>query len=66
MRRVLSTFGAVINPPSGHVRFAGTITLPQDVFARVLEMQSSTPSTKCRSCASAAAADAGLQRVPAC
>jgi creatinine amidohydrolase len=27
-----------IKPPSGHMRFAGTITLPHDVFARVLEM----------------------------
>jgi creatinine amidohydrolase len=26
-----------INPPTGHMRFAGTITLPQDVFSRVLE-----------------------------
>jgi creatinine amidohydrolase len=28
-----------IKPTSGHMRFAGTITLPQDVFVRVLEMQ---------------------------
>jgi creatinine amidohydrolase/Fe(II)-dependent formamide hydrolase-like protein len=26
-----------ISPPSGHMRFAGTISIPQDVFARVLE-----------------------------
>jgi creatinine amidohydrolase/Fe(II)-dependent formamide hydrolase-like protein len=26
-----------INPPTGHMRFAGTITLPQDVFTQVLE-----------------------------
>jgi creatinine amidohydrolase len=26
-----------INPPTGHMRFAGTITTPQDVFAKVLE-----------------------------
>jgi creatinine amidohydrolase/Fe(II)-dependent formamide hydrolase-like protein len=26
-----------ITPPSGHMRFAGTITTPQDVFAKVLE-----------------------------
>ena len=26
-----------VNPPTGHMRFAGTITLPQDVFAKVLE-----------------------------
>jgi creatinine amidohydrolase/Fe(II)-dependent formamide hydrolase-like protein len=26
-----------INPPTGHMRFAGTISLPQDVFVRVLE-----------------------------
>src|SRR5688572_2222010 len=26
-----------IDPPSGHMRFAGTITTPQDVFAKVLE-----------------------------
>ena len=26
-----------INPPTGHMRFAGTITLPQDVFSEVLE-----------------------------
>ncbi|MGQ0733596.1 MAG: creatininase family protein [Acidobacteriota bacterium] len=26
-----------INPPTGHMRFAGTITLPQDVFSKVLE-----------------------------
>src|SRR5688572_2506876 len=26
-----------IDPPSGHMRFAGTIATPQDVFAKVLE-----------------------------
>ena len=26
-----------IEPPTGHMRFAGTITTPQDVFAKVLE-----------------------------
>jgi creatinine amidohydrolase len=26
-----------VNPPTGHMRFAGTITIPQDVFAKVLE-----------------------------
>src|SRR5687768_13590896 len=26
-----------INPPTGHMRFAGTISLPQDVFVNVLE-----------------------------
>ena len=26
-----------INPPTGHMRFAGTITLPQEVFGKVLE-----------------------------
>ena len=26
-----------ISPPTGHMRFAGTITTPQDVFAKVLE-----------------------------
>src|SRR5882672_629274 len=26
-----------INPPTGHMRFAGTITTPQDVFVKVLE-----------------------------
>ena len=26
-----------VNPPTGHMRFAGTITTPQDVFAKVLE-----------------------------
>ena len=26
-----------IDPPSGHMRFAGTISTPQDVFAKVLE-----------------------------
>lgn len=26
-----------INPPSGHMRFAGTITTPDDVFGKVLE-----------------------------
>ena len=26
-----------INPPTGHMRFAGTITTPQDVFGKVLE-----------------------------
>lgn len=26
-----------INPPTGHMRFAGTITLPQEVFSKVLE-----------------------------
>jgi creatinine amidohydrolase/Fe(II)-dependent formamide hydrolase-like protein len=26
-----------INPPTGHMRFAGTITLPEDVFVSVLE-----------------------------
>jgi creatinine amidohydrolase len=26
-----------INPPSGHMRFAGTISLPEDVFSKVLE-----------------------------
>ncbi len=26
-----------VNPPTGHMRFAGTITLPEDVFAKVLE-----------------------------
>ena len=26
-----------INPPTSHMRFAGTITIPQDVFANVLE-----------------------------
>ncbi len=26
-----------IDPPTGHMRFAGTISIPQDVFARVLE-----------------------------
>jgi creatinine amidohydrolase/Fe(II)-dependent formamide hydrolase-like protein len=26
-----------INPPTSHMRFAGTITTPQDVFAKVLE-----------------------------
>jgi len=26
-----------INPPSGHMRFAGTISLPQEIFASVLE-----------------------------
>ena len=26
-----------VNPPTGHMSFAGTITLPQDVFAKVLE-----------------------------
>ena len=26
-----------INPPTGHMRFPGTITTPQDVFAKVLE-----------------------------
>ena len=26
-----------INPPTGHMRFAGTTTTPQDVFAKVLE-----------------------------
>ena len=26
-----------INPPTGHMRFAGTITLPQDVFSKLLE-----------------------------
>ena len=29
-----------VNPPTGHMRFAGTITLPQDVFAKVLEYAS--------------------------
>src|SRR4026208_662433 len=29
--------GGAINPPTGHMRFAGTITLPQDVFSKVLE-----------------------------
>jgi creatinine amidohydrolase/Fe(II)-dependent formamide hydrolase-like protein len=27
-----------INPPTGHMRFAGTVTLPQDVFSKVLDM----------------------------
>ena len=26
-----------INPPTGHMRFPGTITTPQDVYAKVLE-----------------------------
>lgn len=26
-----------VDPPTGHMRFAGTITTPQDVFAKVLE-----------------------------
>jgi len=26
-----------VNPPTGHMRFAGTITTPEDVFAKVLE-----------------------------
>src|SRR5919112_5285797 len=26
-----------INPPTGHMRYAGTITTPQDVFVKVLE-----------------------------
>ena len=26
-----------INPPTGHMRFAGTITLPQEVFGKLLE-----------------------------
>jgi creatinine amidohydrolase/Fe(II)-dependent formamide hydrolase-like protein len=26
-----------ISPPTGHMRFSGTISLPQDVFAKVLE-----------------------------
>ena len=26
-----------VNPPTGHMRFTGTITTPQDVFAKVLE-----------------------------
>jgi creatinine amidohydrolase len=26
-----------INPPTGHMRFAGTISVPQDVFVKVLE-----------------------------
>src|SRR5918995_5203578 len=26
-----------VDPPSGHMRFAGTITTPEDVFAKVLE-----------------------------
>jgi creatinine amidohydrolase len=26
-----------IDPPTGHMRFAGTITLPEDVFSKVLE-----------------------------
>jgi len=26
-----------INPPTGHMRFAGTISLPEDVFSKVLE-----------------------------
>ena len=26
-----------VNPPTGHMRFSGTITTPQDVFAKVLE-----------------------------
>jgi creatinine amidohydrolase len=26
-----------VNPPTGHMRFAGTITLPDDVFSKVLE-----------------------------
>ena len=26
-----------IDPPTGHMRFAGTITLPEDLFAKVLE-----------------------------
>ncbi len=26
-----------VNPPTGHMRFAGTITTPQDVFAKVVE-----------------------------
>src|SRR5678815_415377 len=26
-----------VTPPTGHMRFAGTITTPQDVFAKVLE-----------------------------
>jgi creatinine amidohydrolase/Fe(II)-dependent formamide hydrolase-like protein len=26
-----------INPPSGHMRFAGTISIPQDVFVKVLD-----------------------------
>jgi len=26
-----------VNPPTGHMRFAGTITLPQNVFAKLLE-----------------------------
>jgi creatinine amidohydrolase len=26
-----------VSPPTGHMRFAGTITTPQDVFAKVLE-----------------------------
>lgn len=26
-----------INPPTGHMRFAGTISLPEDVFTKVLE-----------------------------
>jgi creatinine amidohydrolase/Fe(II)-dependent formamide hydrolase-like protein len=26
-----------VNPPTGHMRFAGTITTPQDVFMKVLE-----------------------------
>jgi len=29
-----------ISPPTGHMRFAGTITTPQDVFAKVLEYAS--------------------------
>jgi creatinine amidohydrolase len=26
-----------VNPPTGHMRFAGTITVPQDVFVKILE-----------------------------
>ena len=26
-----------VNPPTGHMRYAGTITTPQDVFVKVLE-----------------------------
>jgi len=36
MRRVYVPEGDV-DPPTGHMRFAGTITIPQDVFAKLPE-----------------------------
>lgn len=34
---VAYVFEGEISPPTGHMRYAGTITTPQDVFAKVLE-----------------------------